>query len=72
VLSVYGCTYLKDVDDGADDKGYDVVKLDSIKACEYVVQDFKRAGFYHVSAFKWDRATVGFVDDPVDEHGAPL
>ena len=36
VLSVYGCTYLKDVDDGADDKGYYVVKLESIKACEYV------------------------------------
>eukprot|EP00798_Chlamydomonas_sp_ICE-L_P005291 gene5291-18535_t len=36
VLSVYGCTYLKDVDDGAEDKGYDVVKLESIKACEYV------------------------------------
>eukprot|EP00798_Chlamydomonas_sp_ICE-L_P003402 gene3402-13446_t len=33
VLSVYGCTYLKDVDDGADDKGYYVVKLESIKAC---------------------------------------
>eukprot|EP00798_Chlamydomonas_sp_ICE-L_P000843 gene843-33575_t len=32
VLSVYGCTYLKDVDDGADDKGFDVVKLESIKA----------------------------------------
>eukprot|EP00798_Chlamydomonas_sp_ICE-L_P016581 gene16581-22814_t len=32
VLSVYGCTYLKDVDDGADDKGYYVVKLESIKA----------------------------------------
>jgi hypothetical protein len=49
---------------------YGVVDFQSIKSCEYIVKDFANPGFFHVSAFKWDRGTVGFKEDTVDAFGA--
>jgi len=51
---------------------YGVLEIESIKCCEYIVKDFRNPGHFHVSAFKWDRATVGFKEELVDAYGKPL
>ncbi len=72
ILCEYGCTSL------TLSNQYDVIPLESVQCREYIVPDFKTRNQdgsfsrYHVSAFKWDRFSVGFKDDEVDEHGVVL
>lgn len=72
ILSQYGCVYLKLLD------MYDVVALESVLSREFIVPDYRTSNLqggrvtfdgYHVSVFKWDRASVGFKADAVNEHG---
>jgi len=73
ILSKYGCLPLKLLE------VYDVIPMDSIVCTEYIVPDFKtrkehspsQVTFerYHVSVFKWNRLSVGFKEDLVDEYG---
>lgn len=57
VLVKHGCKAVKWFAEGrAKDAVYDVLDLPMLKRRVYVVPDFVRGeGFFHVSAFKWDR-----------------
>jgi hypothetical protein len=72
ILSQYGCVYLKLLD------MCDVISLESVLSREYIVPDYRTSKLeggkvifdgYHVSVFKWERSSVGFKADAVDEHG---
>lgn len=75
ILSQYGCVCLEL------QNHYDVIPLQSIICREYIVPDFRTRkeesskvtfGRYHVSAFKWDRLSVGFKEELVDQYGNKL
>ena len=73
ILSQYGCVSLKLTE------LYGVIPMDTIVCKEYILPDFKtrkehspsKVTFerYHVSVFKWDRLSVGYKEDLVDEYG---
>ena len=72
ILSEYGCVYLKLLD------MYDVISLESVLSREFIVPDYRTRKLeggqvifhgYHVSVFKWERSSVGFKADAVDEYG---
>lgn len=76
ILCQYGCICLKKL------QSYDVLPLEAVSRREFIVPDYQTkqvsdAGHvtykkYHVSAFKSDRSSVGFKQDPVDEYGFAL
>ena len=62
ILVDAGCIHLQEADE------YIVVPLEKLQRRVYVIEDFARAsGFYHVSAFKWNRRPIdldaGIEDD---------
>lgn len=69
VLQEFGCLSLQKVS-GAD--AFDIIPLASALGKEYIIPNFKREGWYHVSCFKWERSPVALTTDKVDATGRPL